>query len=56
LLAAFEHFLTKHIAFDSDPEAGHGALIKHLVPDDRIRSLWLDFRDLLVTAVPELAR
>jgi hypothetical protein len=56
LLAAFRHFLTKHIDFDSDPDQGHGALVKHLVPDDRIRCLWTEFRDLLITAVPRLAR
>src|SRR6185312_15112368 len=26
LLDAFKHFLAEHIRFDSDPEAGHGAL------------------------------
>jgi hypothetical protein len=54
LLAAFEHFLMKHIDFDSDPDQGHGALVQHLVPDDRIRCLWVEFRDLLITAVPRL--
>jgi hypothetical protein len=54
LLAAFRHFLVKHIDFDSDPELGHGALIRHLVPDNRIRGLWVSFRDLLITAVPRL--
>jgi hypothetical protein len=52
LLAAFKHFLVKHIDFDSDPEAGHGALIKHIAPDQRIRPVWEAFRDLLVMAVP----
>ncbi len=55
LLAAFRHFLVKHIDFDSDPDQGHGALVQHLVPDDRIRCLWVAFRDLLITAVPRLA-
>ena len=55
LLEGFRHFLEKHIDFDSDPEVGHGALIRHLVPDDRIRCLWVDFRDLLIQAVPRLA-
>ena len=55
LLAAFKHFLMKHIDFDSDPDQGHGALVRHLVPDDRIRCLWVGFRDLLITAVPRLA-
>jgi hypothetical protein len=54
LLAAFRHFLVKHIDFDSDPDQGHGALVQHLVPDDRIRCLWVEFRDLLITAVPRL--
>ncbi len=54
LLAAFRHFLGKHVEFDSDPEQGHGALIRHLVPDDRIRCLWVGFRDLLLTSVPQL--
>lgn len=50
LLAGFQHFLRKHIMFDSDPNLGHGALIQHLVPDDRIRVLWVEFRDLLMVA------
>lgn len=54
LLRAFRHFLVKHIGFDSDPDVGHGALIRHLSPDDRVRVLWTEFRDLLLTAVPAL--
>jgi hypothetical protein len=54
LLEAFRHFLLKHIQFDSDPDQGHGALVRHLVPDDRVRSLWVGFRDLLITSVPRL--
>lgn len=54
LLEGFRHFLNKHIAFDGDEEQGHGALIRHYAPDDRIRVLWTEFRDLLITAVPEL--
>jgi len=54
LLEAFRHFLVKHIDFDSDPDQGHGALVQHLVPDDRIRCLWVGFRDLLITSVPRL--
>ncbi|WP_428485846.1 hypothetical protein [Rhodopila sp.] len=54
LLHAFRHFLTKHIQFDSNPDAGHGALCAHLVPDDRIRGLWVAFRTLLIEAVPHL--
>jgi hypothetical protein len=55
LLMGFRHFLEKHIYFDSDPCQGHGALVRHLLPDDRIRCQWVEFRDLLVTSVPRLA-
>jgi hypothetical protein len=55
LLRAFKWFLTQHIRFDSDAEGGHGALSRHLLPDDRIVPLWVAFRDLLVEAVPRLA-
>src|SRR5262249_4369000 len=34
LLQAFKHFLTEHIRFDTDPEQGHGALCRHLPPND----------------------
>jgi hypothetical protein len=54
LLEAFRHFLVMHIDFDSDPDEGHGALVRHFIPDDRIRCLWVAFRDLLVAAVPQL--
>ena len=54
-LRAFRHFLVEHIRFDSDADAGHGALSRHLVPDDRIFPLWRAFRDLLVGAAPVLA-
>ena len=54
-LQAFHHFLVEHIRFDSDPDGGHGALSRHLRPDDRILPLWVAFRDLLAGAVPELA-
>jgi hypothetical protein len=53
-LAAFQHFLVEHIRFDSDEGAGHGALSRHLVPDDRVIPLWSAFRDLLIGAVPRL--
>jgi hypothetical protein len=56
LLQAFKHFLAEHIRFDSDPEQGHGALCRHLTPDDRVHPLWVEFRDMLVKAVPGLAR
>ena len=54
LLQAFQHFLSEHIRFDSDPDAGHGALCRHLVPDDRVLPLWTAFRRLLVEAAPAL--
>jgi hypothetical protein len=36
MLLAFRHFILEHIKFDSDPEQGHGALSRHMRPDDRI--------------------
>lgn len=54
LLAAFHHFLIKHISFDSDPEQGHGALSRHLIVDDRVSGLWSEFYVLLVGTVPRL--
>jgi hypothetical protein len=54
LLEAFRHFLVRHIGFDSDPDEGHGALVRHIAPDDRIMPLWAEFRDLLVKSVPGL--
>ena len=56
LLQAFKHFLVEHIKFDSDPEQGHGALCRHLPPDDRVSPLWGEFRKMLVKAAPRLAR
>ena len=56
LLQAFKHFLVEHIKFDSDPEQGHGALCRHLPPDDRVTPLWEEFRKMLVKAAPRLAR
>ncbi len=53
-LGAFRHFLVEHIRFDSDADVGHGALSRHLVPDDRIYELWDGFRNLLVGAAPVL--
>jgi hypothetical protein len=53
-LRAFRHFLSEHIRFDSDPNEGHGALSRHLRPDDRILPLWTAFARLLVEFVPEL--
>ena len=54
LLQAFKHFLTEHIKFDSDPEQGHGALCRHLTPDDRVLPLWTAFRQMLIEATPGL--
>jgi hypothetical protein len=54
LLRAFRHFLSEHIRFDSDPDAGHGALSRHMAPTDRVLPLWTAFRDLLVASVPSL--
>ncbi len=53
-LDAFRHFLVEHIRFDSDEEAGHGALSRHIVPDDRVLPLWTAFLDLFVAAAPGL--
>jgi len=54
LLRAFRHFLVEHVRFDSDPEAGHGALSRHLAPDDRVLPLWLGFKRLFLACVPGL--
>ena len=54
LQQAFKHFLTEHIRFDSDPDQGHGALCRHLRPDDRVLPLWAEFKRMLVEAVPRL--
>jgi hypothetical protein len=54
LLLAFKHFLAEHIRFDSDPEQGHGALCRHLTPDDGVLPLWAEFRQMLVKAAPRL--
>ena len=54
LLEAFKHFLIEHIRFDSDPEQGHGALCRHLTPDDRILPFWAAFKKMLVEAAPGL--
>jgi hypothetical protein len=54
LQQAFKHFLTEHIRFDSDPDQGHGALCRHLTPDDRVLALWTAFKQILIEAVPRL--
>ena len=56
LLDGFRHFLREHIKFDSDPGQGHGAMIRHLRPDDRILPLWLSFKQLLLEFAPALSR
>ena len=53
---AFHHFLEQHILFDTDDEAGHGCLSRHLTPDASILPLWSAFAALLALAVPRLAR
>ena len=55
VLNAFRHFLSEHIRFDSDPDGGHGALARHLAPDDRVKPLWDAFHHLFLTFVPALA-
>jgi hypothetical protein len=55
LVEAFKHFLVKHIEFDSDQNAGHGALCRHLTPDDRVLPFWIAFEAMLLKAVPRLA-
>jgi hypothetical protein len=52
---AFKFFLEEHIRFDTDDDGGHGALSRHLKPDDKILPLWIAFRELLITAAPRLA-
>ena len=54
LLSAFQHFLSEHIRFDSDPGQGHGALCRHITPDDRILPLWVEFKEMLIAAAPRL--
>jgi hypothetical protein len=56
LLKAFQHFLVEHIRFDDDPDAGHGALCRNLVVDDRVLPMWSAFRELFVNAIPGLTR
>ena len=54
VLQAFKHFLSEHIRFDSDPEQGHGALCRHLTPDERVLPLWAEFKEMLIETVPQL--
>lgn len=53
-LRAFKHFLLEHLRFDADPEHGHGALARHLKPNDDVLLTWTEFRRILVEAVPAL--
>jgi hypothetical protein len=55
LLAAFRHFLVRHIGFDSNPEGGHGALARHLAPDARVDRLWRELYTLFIIAEPRLS-
>jgi hypothetical protein len=52
---AFKHFLDKHLVFDNDPTAGHGALCRHLKPDGRVAPLWRAFKNVLLVSVPVLS-
>jgi hypothetical protein len=54
LLEAFEHFLIQHVRFDNNPDTGHGALSRHLRPDDEILPLWTAFKHMLIEAAPIL--
>ena len=54
VLRAFKHFLSEHIRFDGDPEQGHGALCRHLTPDERVMPLWAEFKEMLIETVPQL--
>ena len=54
LLKAFKHFLAEHIRFDSDPEQGHGALCRHLTPNEQVQPQWAEFMRMLIEAAPTL--
>ena len=54
LLQAFKHFLEKHIELDSDEDAGHGALCRHMPPTEGVSQLWRAFKASLVRAAPAL--
>jgi hypothetical protein len=54
LLAAFRHFLERHIYFDSKADDSHSALVRHLPTDDGVDRLWSEFYGLLVAAEPRL--
>lgn len=52
---AFRFFLERHIQFDDDENEGHGALVRHLQPSDKVAPLWMAFRDLLYAALSTAA-
>jgi hypothetical protein len=54
LIRAFRFFLSEHIRFDSDPDAGHGSLSRHIEADDNVAVLWDLFRRLLLETTPAL--
>lgn len=56
LLRGFRHFLAEHVKFDSDASQGHGAMTRHLRPDDRILPLWTGFKNILIQFAPGLLR
>jgi len=56
LVKAFRFFLSEHIRFDSDPDAGHGSLSRHIEADDEVAELWDMFRTLLIETAPALMR
>ena len=55
LLRGFQHFLIKHIEFDSDPTKGHGSLVRHIAADEPATLLWDAFYRLFTAAIPQLA-
>jgi hypothetical protein len=54
LLQAFRYFLVQHIAFDNNPNNGHGALARHLQLNDGLPLVWKEFKQLLTKTVPAL--
>ena len=54
-LRAFRYFMVQHIAFDSDPEQGHGQLSRQLPPSEDVVDLWIAFQDILLELTPRLA-
>ena len=54
-LRAFRYFMVQHIAFDSDPEQGHGQLSRQLPPSEDVVELWVAFQNILLELTPRLA-